>query len=195
MKKYLTVKYYTEVLYGLIFKTDLIVIICWMLTCLLGIASSKFWFSILLLDIISLSPLIRSIIKSLTLNFRALLGTAIFGFILLFIYSSFLYFYSDYIVSNLTVIDHPTVRFCDTFPMCYLNVITFGLRSGGGVGDVMELPDNKKFRNDYIVRTFFDIIFWIIIILLLLNIVLGIIIDSFAELRDIREQIGNLLLT
>ena len=63
-------------------------------------------------------------------------------------------------------------------------MVSLGIKQGGGIGDVLVLPSTADSTNEYVYRAIFDIIFFITTILLLLNIILGIIIDSFAELRE-----------
>jgi hypothetical protein len=180
-----------KVYWKLLVKTRLWTIIFYTFCCILGLSTSKFYFSFLLLDIINLSPMVKSVIKSLTLNSYLLGGTALFALILLFIYTSFTYYYADVLITNLRTLDQPYVVFCESFLMCYLDMITFGLRLGGGIGDILELPPTHDI-GAFVFRQFFDIIFFVTVILLLMNIVIGIIVDSFAELRDLREKIGSL---
>ena len=57
---------------------------------------------------------------------------------------------------------------------------------GGGIGDSLgkvPLEEDK-----YTHRIIFDLLFFIIVIIILLNIVFGIIIDTFAELRNERKE-------
>ena len=64
---------------------------------------------------------------------------------------------------------------------------------GGGIGDSLaKVPiDEEKYTS----RIIFDLLFFIIVIIILLNIVFGIIIDTFAELRDERKEKSRLLNT
>jgi len=60
--------------------------------------------------------------------------------------------------------------------------INLGLRNGGGIGDsmqLMELSDPKFFW-----KLIFDLSYFMLINIVSLNIIFGIIIDTFAELRD-----------
>jgi len=57
-----------------------------------------------------------------------------------------------------------------------------GLRSGGGIGDALGQPEQDD--DLYWNRAWFDLMFFIIIVIILLNIVAGIIIDTFASLRE-----------
>jgi hypothetical protein len=66
-----------------------------------------------------------------------------------------------------------------------MSTLNFGLRNGGGIGD--SLPSNSWYNDAkevYLLRSINDLSFMIIIILLFFNIIFGIIIDTFAGLRD-----------
>ncbi len=72
----------------------------------------------------------------------------------------------------------------ETF-MYHLN---YGIRSGGGVGDMNEKPQGETATNK---RFYYDVCFFIFINVIWLNIIFGLIIDTFAQLRDeknMREQ-------
>ncbi len=69
-------------------------------------------------------------------------------------------------------------------------IIKQGLLAGGGVGEVLKQPDPYNSEN-YYSRALFDLTFFIIIIIIWLNIIFGIIIDTFAELRDKKKVLGN----
>ncbi len=61
-----------------------------------------------------------------------------------------------------------------------------GLRNGGGIGDAFDGPDiDENFYWDFWA---FTLIFFVIINILFINIVFGIILDTFGELRDERKQ-------
>jgi hypothetical protein len=63
-------------------------------------------------------------------------------------------------------------------------MMNFGVRSGGGIGDILPMISFYT-SNNYFIRTFFyNILFHIIIILVMGNIFLGVIVDTFADLRD-----------
>jgi hypothetical protein len=67
---------------------------------------------------------------------------------------------------------------------CLMFVINLGMRSGGGIGDALEQISYQNDSQLFYGRFFFDLSFFILIIIILLNIIFGIIIDTFAELRD-----------
>ena len=73
---------------------------------------------------------------------------------------------------------------CKTFSTCFLNSINHGLRLGGGISDVLDLVGKTNNLNAFYGRFFFDITFFILIKLIFLNLIAGIIIDTFSDLRD-----------
>ncbi len=70
--------------------------------------------------------------------------------------------------------------------------MNFGLRAGGGIGD--SLPSNSYFNDSkeaYYLRAVNDLSFFLIIIVMFFNIIFGIIIDTFASLRDQKAQMDD----
>ncbi|CUE79976.1 transmembrane protein, putative [Bodo saltans] len=74
---------------------------------------------------------------------------------------------------------------CNTLLQCWLIHID-GIRSGGGVGDNAAAPSFHTGGQGYSFYVF-RLMFFIIVVIIFLNIVFGIIVDSFAQLREDRE--------
>lgn len=72
--------------------------------------------------------------------------------------------------------------YCDTLLNCFASTSIVGIRAGGGIGE--WIGQAAKEDEEYWWRIIFDLSFFVIVIIILLNIVFGIIIDTFAELRD-----------
>jgi len=85
--------------------------------------------------------------------------------------------------------DDEPVPLCETAFACFLNVLNLGLRSGGGIADVIG---PQAYSSDhvglFVARVIFDLSFFIIMIILLLNLIFGMIIDAFGELRDQKSK-------
>lgn len=78
---------------------------------------------------------------------------------------------------------------CSTAVECLLNYIDLGLRSGGGIGDAVPRVSFKyDSSTNYFSKLIWDISFHIIINLILGNIIFGIIVDTFNEMRYKREN-------
>ena len=69
-------------------------------------------------------------------------------------------------------------------------MINYGMRSGGGIGDVIP-KISSKYPEYFIQIFFFNVLFHIIVILILGNMFFGLILDSFNDLRDKLEIYEN----
>ena len=76
---------------------------------------------------------------------------------------------------------------------CFAAVIDIGLRTGGGIGEGLVYPDPQESGMFY-KKIFYNITFFIIVNVIVLNICFGIIIDTFAELRDAKKIKGTYFL-
>jgi hypothetical protein len=65
-------------------------------------------------------------------------------------------------------------------------IMNYGLRAGGGIGDVTPAPEPQD-SDTFIARFFYDLCFFIFLNIIWLNIIFGIIIDTFASLRDAKN--------
>lgn len=166
-------------------ETYLLFSLCLILFAVLGLTVSKLFFSFLLLDIITLSGLLVNVVRAFTMNIRSLAVTWIFGLILSFVYTSITYF--SILRPQLQFIDDENLEMCYNFLHCYIMMINFGMRSGGGIGETLLYPGYNNNKDIYIFRTIFDMIFFISIIIIILEIIFGLIVDSFGELREIRN--------
>ena len=66
------------------------------------------------------------------------------------------------------------------------------MRNGGGIGDALMMmsysSDNATY---YAIRYFYDLIFFASINIVFLNIIFGIIVDTFAELREKKNKMDE----
>jgi len=136
-----------------------------------------------MLDLSLRSPTVRNVLKAVTVNGHSILLMTLLEAFLVYIYSAigFLWFKQDYTAEE--------GLNCDRLSTCVVSTFNIGIRSGGGIGDAL----NKLDYHDpmYIPRLFFDIAFWATIIVIGLNMVFGIILDTFGELRDKKNAIDE----
>ncbi|WAR13612.1 ITPR1-like protein [Mya arenaria] len=137
-----------------------------------------YFFAFHLLNIVNNNQLLGGVIKAVTQNGVSLLWVAILGFIVIYIYSlvgfSLLRAYfapGDYL-------------YCSTLWQCTVTVIRYGL-----IGDMFEVV--KQSEKERTFETFWPIVlyhvsFFIFITTIGLNIIFGIIVDTFSELRDLK---------
>ena len=71
---------------------------------------------------------------------------------------------------------------CSTLLECAITYFNQGVRAGGGIGDLLA---PKEFETGmYWVRFFNDLIFFIAVSLMLLNMINGVIVSTFSQIRE-----------
>eukprot|EP00945_MAST-04E_sp_MAST-4E-sp1_P005254 g5254.t1 len=138
-----------------------------------------------LMSILIRNETARNIVNAVIYPFRQLRVAATVGIYLLYIFSMFnFYFYAG---------DMPNNE-CDSLLTCFVFTINMGVRSGGGIGDVLAEPslDDADIKTAgaeglWYKRAGYDMIFFLVVIIILLNIIFGIIIDTFSDLRSQKE--------
>ena len=138
-------------------------------------------YSILLLDLVKRNATLINILKSISLNYMQILLTLLFGLFIEFAYATiYLLAFSDYFNTG-------NKFYCTSLSVCFFTLLDSGTRAGGGVGDILN--PYLEFDVRTVFRLITDVSYFIIVIIVLLNIIFGIIIDTFAELRDQRNEL------
>lgn len=115
--------------------------------------------------------------------------TAVLGGILLYIYAAFAFiFVSDTFFDDMVhagLLNRKGDSICMSMAHCFLSTVNYGLRGGGGIGEFLPTQTAVAAnRQGFYFRSAFDLSFFLLIVTILLNIIFGIIIDTFAQLRD-----------
>jgi len=71
--------------------------------------------------------------------------------------------------------DEVSTGFCDTLYDCLKHTLSYGFQNGGGIGDTFDHSTG--------VRLILDLSFFVVVLVVLLNVFLGMIIDTFSSLR------------
>lgn len=147
----------------------------------LGLAiSDPFFYTLSLFLIGFLFKTVSYILESIIKHYGKLLITLALTILVIFSYSFILYKYFRNEVNSGDF--EPDL--CDDFLYCFLNSVNIGLRGGGGVSDAFFLAGKLSKGGKFFGRFFFDLTFFILIKLIFLNLVAGIIIDTFSTMRD-----------
>jgi hypothetical protein len=150
----------------------------------LGLVSSysTFLFSLQLLTVIKFVPTIKEIVIAFKLRFSQLISMIGFLGILIFFYSNIgFHFLSDEFVLELE--SGEMENLCGTLLECSITYFNLGVRSGGGIGDLLGMKSFKD-QSTYWLRWVTDMIFYITVILLLLNMINGVIVSTFSQIRE-----------
>ncbi|KAI8621777.1 hypothetical protein BC830DRAFT_1163501 [Chytriomyces sp. MP71] len=128
-------------------------------------------YAIHLLDFMYRDAVLQGVIASVTMNWSSLSKTVILGVIIIYIYSviGFVFFRHAF--------DENEGLHCHSLLSCFLTVLSYGLRSGGGIGELLEVPVNQN-KEFYGARIILDLSFFLIVIVFLLNVVFG---ESLAK--------------
>ncbi|XGW30683.1 hypothetical protein V3C99_009556 [Haemonchus contortus] len=87
--------------------------------------------------------------------------------------------------------DDKKIPSCTTLRMCIITTLNWGLRNGGGIGDVLRNvgPDERLFYY----RIVYDLSFYVVLIVITLNLIFGVIIDTFGDLRTEKNDKEDVL--
>uniref|UniRef100_A0AAQ4R0F6 Inositol 1,4,5-trisphosphate receptor n=1 Tax=Gasterosteus aculeatus aculeatus TaxID=481459 RepID=A0AAQ4R0F6_GASAC len=184
------------------------------IVCVLGLFVHEFFYSFLLFDLVIREETLLNVIKSVTRNGRSIILTAVLAIFLVYFFSiiGFLFLKDDFRmqVDRLPGPGHSAAaqgftdvqmicsgsfskRVCDTLLMCIITVLNQGLRNGGGVGDILRRP--SKAEPLFAARVVYDLLFFFIVIIIVLNLIFGVIIDTFADLRSEKQRKEEILKT
>jgi len=142
---------------------------------IMGIFLNPFFHSLHLILIVNISKTAEYVVKASFVHIDQLMMTLIFAFFMIYSFSTLnASFFSDSFQDGEDT--------CTSLRACFVFMINLGLRNGGGIADAQELYGfyDKKFPY----KTIFDLSFFIFVNIVSLNIIFGIIIDTFAEMRD-----------
>jgi hypothetical protein len=134
----------------------------------------------LLLDIIVKNSTTRDVLNAVLIPRKQLLYTMLISLFAIYIYAFFAFqFFRD----DMQDLFEGTGQFldCATLWGCLKSTARYGLASGGGIGDMM----NHSLGSRYL----FDLTFFLVILIVALNLVSGIIIMTFSSLREEKAEI------
>eukprot|EP01060_Flectonema_neradi_P008971 TRINITY_DN16422_c0_g1_i2.p1 TRINITY_DN16422_c0_g1~~TRINITY_DN16422_c0_g1_i2.p1 ORF type:complete len:2879 (+),score=387.34 TRINITY_DN16422_c0_g1_i2:29-8665(+) len=149
------------------------------LACIFALSVSPFFASTLLIPLIAESSVIRHVASAVTRNGKSLILTMLLGVILMYLFAvvGFVLFRDMFIQGD--------ENHCSTMLRCFIFTVTSGLRAGGGIGELIQSPTWGS--ELHAIRVIYDMSFYILVTVIFMNIVFGIIVDTFGELRQKRE--------
>lgn len=167
-----------ERLFKIFMTSSIFYQLSYLVVCVLAIVY-PWMYPMLLLDIMVSNRELVSVLKSITLNLQQLFLSVCIGAIVIYLFSviGFLQFNNYFDTENKAN--------CSTLWDCFVTTVNEGARSDSGIGNAMTEP----LPEDYSWRVLFDLSFFIIVNVILLNIIFGVIIDTFGELRELKNNI------
>jgi len=161
----------------------------------LGLLVHAFFFVPLLLDIVVQSRLLQKVIEAVTINSQSLGLTFLLVLVVIYQFTIVgqLFFHEDYIWHYETAEGRDVeVDLCSDTMSCFMNTVYLGLNYEGlsqSLADVRDKIDHDHWGAN--IRWSVDLLFYVVVIVMLLNIIFGIVIDTFAQQRDLQKQIKD----
>jgi hypothetical protein len=151
-----------------------------LLSCILGLTVNPFFLTLQLLTIVFISETTLYVVQAITTHFDQLILTFILSVFVMYCYAVLT---SEAFFGTLSS-NADGLRDCTYLWDCFLYHVNFGIRQGGGIADVTTTVSPTQRPGYYVAKFFFDLMFFILINIISLNIIFGIIIDTFADMRD-----------
>ena len=151
-----------------------------------------FFYGVLLFEIVYFFQILQLIMKAIAYNAVQILLTATLGSIIVYIFTviGFEYFPQDFFMSDVGTGEN----LCSSVVQCFFHILSLGPRSTGSIGDLMSRISYST-ANKYFLRLFYDFAIWAVVNTIILNLIFGIIIDRFAEMRGKEKAIAKDLKT
>jgi hypothetical protein len=185
-----SLKWYKRVyLDNLIMNKELVSFILTLFLGLIAITSKNLFFlyGFQLISILNLFPTLKSIISAIVSKAQQIFLVGLFLLVVVYSFTTIGFFFYEVEFDELIPGDDGEsvkANYCNDLFGCFLFIMDYGIRNGGGIADVLPNKnyfENGKMHND---RFFYDLSFWFFVIVIMLNIVMGIVIDTFTEMRE-----------
>lgn len=146
---------------------------CWGLLAVC-FSSCHFGYSLQLFAIFGLFETMKTVVISVQMRYMQFLaaGLLIIIFTLFFSGIKFYWFCS------------PNEEECQKYLHCFLALLTNGIRAGNGLGFTMKTISEPNYFTDFLIEWLFNFS----VILILLNVINGIIVDTFQEQREMANE-------
>jgi hypothetical protein len=148
-------------------------------TAIIGTIWNPFFFAFHLFDVLVRFPVLLNVVKAVWMPKKAIMFTLFLWIVLMYVFSLFGYYwlYESY-----------PANFCESTWQCLLTAVDRSFKYDGGIGGFMtpsvEVAGHEHDLNYFMVRFFFDNLYYILLMIIMINIVSGIIIDRFGTLRE-----------
>ena len=142
----------------------------------------------LLLAILDLNLDLHNIIISIKTKYKELGLTFVLMILIMYVFSNiaFFFFNEDFEAE----LDYFEDNYCRSLMFCFLTTTDSGLRARGGLGDSGQRISFARFPYHYVGRIITDDLFFFIIIIIMIDLVFGIVIESFDALgiKELKQK-------
>lgn len=157
----------------------------YVLFAILGMQMSPFFSSFLLADLIMKDPMTMNVLKSVYDPINPLSKVFLLTVFVIFIFSFAIFIFHP---EDLLDGEENPLPLCSRLDTCFYATFAFGLRLSGGIGDQMGFLKRGLINKEDGGRFLIDVLYFIIVLVILMNIVFGIIIDTFSQKREAEKD-------
>ena len=170
--------FYLKLIIFSLVNTEILPFIWTLFFGVLGILSEEthFLFSLQLFPIFILFEMMRNVLDAIKTRYKQFLSVAVLIIILILFFSGITYYFFNY--------NSDGERLCSSYLNCFSYLLNTGLRSGGLPFEI-KILGQEGYWGEFI----FNWMFYLIFVLLILNITGGIIVDKFDELREAKKKL------
>tara|TARA_B110000971_G_C19670233_1_gene346330 strand:- start:8 stop:511 length:504 start_codon:yes stop_codon:yes gene_type:complete len=136
--------------------------------------NEQFLCCFLLLDIIVKDSTTRDVLNAVIYPIKQLGMTVILTLFMINIFQTLIFFFFHEDVSD--SMREGAGNACEDMFNCFKITLDYGMRLSGGIGDFLVYSLEE--------RLWVDLLYFVFVLVVLLNVVFGIIIDTFSELRQ-----------
>ncbi|XP_075250138.1 inositol 1,4,5-trisphosphate-gated calcium channel ITPR2-like isoform X3 [Convolutriloba macropyga] len=148
-----------------------------------SVSGCVFWgyfFCFHMLHIVPRNQMLMRVLKSVTQNGSSLIWVGILGLVIIWIYAVASFAFVRYAFTG------ENGLYCENMGQCFVTSIRYGVLEG--IHNHILVPEEYQDFQHYAIRNLYDVSFFIIFVTILMNIIFGIIVDTFSELRDLKWQ-------
>jgi len=140
------------------------------------------WFCVGLLEITQKLPTLENVFQAILLRISDFIQTLLLGIYFIYLFGLMAFAFMP------SVMEAGHGRPCNSLFDCFVWVLEFGLRTGDSGEGMESLDHDSPLLAFYII---FNVAFVLIITFFLFNILFGIIIDAFGQLRSEKEEVSH----
>ena len=138
-------------------------------------------FAFCLIIVINISETIKNFAVALVKRIHNIFYSFLFQLCVMYAYSNISFYYlSEFLF---TTVDGKPYNLCRTLISCWTLTLDFGLRRHSGYGEIIPLASYKHEKALYITKMIYEVSYYIVVIVIIMNVIFGILIDTFKELR------------
>ena len=147
-------------------------------------------YAFLLLAILNLNTTLKSIVASIKVKGPELVASFLLLIFLVYFYSNLGFFYlNDNFEADIE--DDISDNYCLCLSFCFMTNFDAGIRARGGAADQMVRISFERHTKLYVIRLFYDISYFLINIIIMIDLVFGIILGTFSKMREEERECDN----